>query len=504
MSSLRRLLGHTAIYGLSTILGRVVNWLLTPLFTGSFNLEEMGMLTDLYSYTTYFLVILTFGMETAYFRFSNDNRTSEYAYNHAFFLVSVLGMVFLVLFSLINQPLAGVLGYGDHPNLLMWVVVIIFLDVLAAIPMARLRHDEKPMRFATISLVNIGLNIFLSILFIAYLQKGIEWVFIANAIASLARLLMVLPDTLPRHWRFEEGELKEMATYGFFIMITGLAGMLNMNLDKNLIPNLWPENGEFHGRAMTGFEVNGLYGAANRLAMIVSIVTQAFRYAAEPFFFKKAGEKDSKEALALVFHYFVLSCIGIGFLTSMFAGELAGFNLFGLLRGTLIHEKFWEGLGIVPVLVLAYVLLAAYTQITIWFKITKQTRFGLFYSMIGVMITLVLDVVMIPFTGYVGAAWATVICFGVMLWLGYRGGRKYYPIPYQVNRLFVYSAICLIAWFMVFLTDDITFLGKILWAMLAAAFVGILEWKFPVRQVLTQLSQRREARQGSNSGPGQP
>lgn len=460
MSSLKKLAGQTAIYGISSILGRFVNWGLTPLYTNYFTEGDVGVLTDLYAYTTYFLVILTFGMETAFFRFTMDKKDFQEPYRHSFIFVTGMGVLFFMLVGLNYQLFARILDYEHHPGLILMVAGVILLDVLSALPMAKLRFEEKAKKFAKISLISIFLNVILSIIFILGMGLGVEYVFVANLIASAVRLGLSLPGAMPDSWSLNNMQLRSMAGFGFYIMLAGLLGMMNQNVEKNMIPHLWPECQEYLGEERSGLAMLGLYSAGYKLAMIILLATQAFRYAAEPFFFRHAQEKGSRIIFARVFHYYWLVSMGTFVFVSTFTYQIARF---------FIGESFWPGLNVVPILLISYSLLGAYTNFSIWFKLTKQTRFGILFSGVGALVVIVLNLLTIPWFGYVGSAWASVASLLVMCWLVYRSGQHYYNIPYRLDRALLYLAIALAFYGLITFLDP-GFLGRV---VLVLMFCGV-------------------------------
>lgn len=439
---LKKLASQTAIYGISSILGRLINLLLTPFYTRMFAEGEYGQISDLYSWVTLLNVVLTFGMETTFFRFmreSSDEQIQKEVYDRAFSWVGALSLFFSLGFIIFQAPLASQLGYAGQGRLVMWLAIILWMDNLAALPLARLRHQEKARRFALINLLNVLLTFCFNILFIKYLQLGIEYVFISNLIASGVRLLMSLYGELPEKIILNITPFfKEMLVYGFFIMIAGLAGMMNENLDKILIPRLWKDGTLYHGVARSGKEMLGLYAAGYKLGFFISLVTQAFRYAAEPFFFRHSDQKDSPQTFARIFHYFLIACLVCFLGVSAFMHEIVAVKIMGY---TFINEAYWESLEIVPIVLGAYVLSAAYIQLSIWFKITKQTHYALRFTGAGALITILINVLTIPTMGYIGSAWATLICYAVMSTLAFVVGQKHYPIPYKMGRILLYALL---------------------------------------------------------------
>ena len=449
MGVLKKLAGQTAIYGISSVLGRVLNFLLTPLHTDVFAKGALGIVATFYASVTFVNVVLTFGMETTFFRFIQDSKDPQKVYNQAFFWVLFLASLFLGVVLIFREQVAAALGYPGEHIIVMLTAGVVFFDMVAALPMARLRHLEKAKRFAAINLTNIGVIVFANFLFLSGMGKTeIVYIFIANILGSFIRTGLALWGNLPSKLQVDTRLLRNMLEYGFFIMIAGLAGTVNETFDRLIIPRWWEDGTLFNGVAQTGEELNGVYYANYKVAMLIALFSQAFRYAAEPFFFKRAGEKDSPETFARVFHYFTLATLTGFLILASFTKEIVSFDLtLGLAASpkSFIAEAYWEGLVVVPILLLAYVFSAAYINISIWFKITKQTRFALLFTGVGALITIVINYVGIPAHGYHASAWATLVCYITMCIMVYLVGQRYYPIPYRIGRMGLYILIILFA-----------------------------------------------------------
>lgn len=467
MSAIRKLASQTAIYGMSSIIGRIAVWGLTPLFTAEMERSEYGIFNDLYSFVTYFLVILTFGMETAFFRYSNDDKADHKPYTQSLVFVTGLAVAFLLLGTVGIQPFGALLGYGDRPYLVMMVVGITFFDVVASLPMAKLRYDERPIVFAALSLFNIFITIALNLIFILGLEEtSAEYVFLANLIASALKfgllLLLSLPLTkrlaaqgklprklegielLPRKWEIDSTLMRSMAGFGLYIMLAGLFGMINQNSDVNFITRLWTDDPTpYRGDLLDGESMAGVFAANKKLAVFILLVTQAFRYAAEPFFFRHASQKKGRVVFARVFHYFMLASLAAFLFISSFAYEFVSIKLLGF---QLIDAQYWNGLVVVAPLLFGTVLWGAYTNLTIWYKLTKQVRFGILFSGIGVLSMVILFAIMIPAWGYMGAAYAMVICYSGLTLMVYFAGQKYYFIPYRMGRILVHTVLYVAAY----------------------------------------------------------
>ena len=483
MSSIKKLFGQTAIYGLSSIIGRMVPWMLTPVYTKLLPKAEYGLFSDLYVIITYFLVILSFGMETTFFRYSHEDLYKDKAFDHAQSFVMATAFGFLLIFGLSYQWTAnlGIIGYAGRENLILYAILIVFLDVIAALPMAKLRFDQLPIVFAGISLISIFLNVGLNLYFIWFQgEQNADFIFLSNLIASSAKLVLIsliafspkgikkwisskvggalTLRILPSSFSIDKTLIKKMAGYGFFIMLAGLFGMINQNGDVNFIKRLWGSEAQLFGsELLNGDEMAGLYAANKKLAIIILLVIQAFRYAAEPFYFRHFKENNSKAIFARAFHYFMLAAILCFVLVSSFSYEFVSTKIFGY---QIINEAYWQGLEIVPWLLFAFVLWGGYVNISIWFKITTQVRFGLMFSGIGTAITAILSIILIPLVGYYGSIIAILSCYGVMITMVYVIGQKYFPVPYNIGKTGIYLLLgILVVWVNVSFGQEVIFSG---------------------------------------------
>jgi len=448
LSILKKLAGQTLIYGTSIILSRLINLAFTPIYTNLFPREIYGIYTNLYAYVAFANVVVTFGMETTFFRFVQDQSDPKKVYGQAFAWVALMALSLGGLVGLLREPAAAWMGYAGQGSLILMLAGIIVLDALAALPLARLRQEERVRWFAAILLTNVLVTLVANLVFVVWLRMGIEYVFVSNLIASVIRLGMSLWRNLPRHLRPDPKLLRPMLRYAFYIMLAGLAGIMNETLDRIMLPFRWTEGQWYDGALQSGESLNGIYGANYKLVMFIALATMAFRYAAEPFFFREAGEKDSPRTFARVFHYFTLAALTGFLLVGSFAQELVSFDFFGLFGPdkTFIDRAYWSGLKAVPVLLLAYVFAGAYTNMSIWFKLTNQTRFAILFTGAGALITILVNYFGIPHYGYMASAWATLLCYALMAGLVYVLGQRYYPIPYKLGRLGLYGLLFLLAY----------------------------------------------------------
>lgn len=483
MNPLKKLAGQTAIYGLSTIIGRLLNYFLVPLYTYQFaDPGEFGVITEFYAYTSFLNVVLTYGMETALFNFSAKSEGKATVYSTALLSLTLSTALYLAVVSWQADTLAAVLRHPDHTDYVRWVAWIIALDTLAAIPFAKLREQQQAKRFAVLKttniLVNIAANAFLiglckwaydsgaedSLAWAARLYDpaiGIGYVFIANLIASGLTLLLLVPELAAVKLRFDVALWRRMLAYALPLLIAGLAGMVNETLDRILLKYLLPPD--------IAMEQLGIYGACYKIAILMSLFIQAFRYAAEPFFFSYYRQKDARELYALVMNWFIIAC------SLIFLGVMLNLGWIQYFVGA----KYRAGIGVVPILLMANLWLGVFFNFSIWYKLTEQTRFGTYLTLWGAAVTLALNLYWIPRLGYMGAAWATLACYGSMALLSYVMGRRFYPVRYDLRRILGYPLLAVSIWQ---LTDqmpslplwaELTFSNSLL--LLIIALVVVLE-----------------------------
>lgn len=455
MNPLKRLLGQTAIYGLSSIVGRLLNYLLVPLYTRVFLPNEYGVVVELYAYVGFFNVILTYGMETSFFRFSEKYKDYLRVFSTAISSLFISTSVFLLIGLLLSGGIANYLQYQNNVEYIVWFVLIISLDTLAAIPFAKLRLQNKAIKFAVIKFINIGINILLNLFFLIlcplilkqnpdsffnliYSERvGVGYIFISNLIASAITLFLLIPEFKGFNFSFENTLLKEMLRYSWPLLIAGLAGMVNETLDRILlkafivIPDYVADS---HKYIMGQI---GIYGANYKISIFMTLFIQAFRYTAEPFFFSQMSKSDSKKIYADVMKFFVLFCLLV----------FLSINLFIDIVKLFIDSNYYSGLHIVPILLGANLFLGIIFNLSIWYKLTNRTKFGALIAIFGAIITIVLNIILIPYIGYTGSAVATLVCYFLMAVLSYILSKKYFPIPYNLKRIFGYSLLALILYF---------------------------------------------------------
>ena len=437
MNPLKKLASQTAIYGLSSVVGRLLNYLLVPLYTRYFLPAEYGVVTELYAYVAFLVVMLTYGMETAFFRFSKKEESTK-VYSTTLISLLISSVVFVGLIFLNSSAISQWLGYANHPEYIQFFALIIGMDAVASISFAKLREQDKAMRFAFIRIVNIMINIGLNLYFIVYQEYGIAYIFIANLVASVITLLMLFPQMIGSSWVFDKKLWKKMMIYALPLLIAGLAGMTNETIDRILLKHLLPNTD------IAASEL-GLYGAFYKLSIIMILFIQTFRFAAEPFFFAQEKEGNSRKIYADVMKYFTIIMAIIFLGVTIFYDVIKGF------LGSEYHDE--RGFLVVSILLLANLFLGIYYNLSIWYKLTEKTKYGAYLSIFGAIITLSLNFTLIPVLGFVGCAWATLVCYFSMTVASYYLGKRHFSVPYQVKRIALYLVGMLCVYFCIYLTD---------------------------------------------------
>lgn len=487
---LKKLASQTAIYGLPTIVGRLLSYLLTPLYTYNFSPAEFGIVTSAYAYVSFLLVFLTYGMETALFRFSQAEPNKRKVFTTSLISVFATSFTFILLVSIFATPISESIRFTGHPEYVIWFALILGSDAFAAVPFAKLREMGHAKRFAFIKTVNICVYVGLNLFFILFCRGvkpdsflypliskiynpeiGIGYIFISNLIASLLTLVMLLPviirpfrakplvlpvpppppvrrnvlrselaeqqaaaaavlkkqqEQVSDHSFFDSDLWKRMLKYALPLLVAGLAGMVNETLDRILLTHMLPEQ-----EAMTQ---TGIYGACYKVSIIMTIFIQTFRFAAEPFFFSHSAEKDAKTVYADVMKYFVIVC------SVIFLGTMLNIGWIQYFAGS---AAFRTGIAVVPILLMANFCLGIYYNQSIWYKLTGHTQYGALLAVFGAVITILLNLWWIPIFGYMGCAWATLICYASMMVASYFMGNKHYPVNYDLKRILGYMGLSL-------------------------------------------------------------
>lgn len=441
MSLIKKLAKQTAIYGLSTIVGRALNYLLVPLYTRVFLPAEYGVVTELYAFVGFFTVLFTYGMETAFFRYAEKSEKPNEVFGTAFLSILFTTIIFsgVIIFS--STPIAGYFNNEAHSEYILWFALVLGLDALTAIPFAQLRRENKAINFALVKLTNIGINIGLNLFFLVLCpilvangnpwvnsvynaEIGVGYVFIANLAASGITLLLLFPQIIKQQLQFNFLLWKEMIAYSLPLLVVGFAGIINEMLDRILLRKLLPYSETENLRLL------GIYGANYKLSILISLFTQAYRYAAEPVFFAQANKENSKKLYADMMLYFVLAqCV-------FFLGIMLHLDYLKYFIGA----AYWEGLSIVSVLLLANIALGVYYNLSVWYKLTDKTNLGAYIALFGAAITIAFNVLLIPTLGYMGSAWATLICYVSMVWVSWYYGEKYFSVNYNWKKMGLWLA----------------------------------------------------------------
>lgn len=439
MSTLKKLAGQTAIYGLSSILGRLLNYLLVPIYTypGNYAPAEYGVISEFYAYVAFLVVFLMFGMETTFFRFISKSEDKEKTFNQAFSIVLVTNLFFILTVLFFSQDIANLLSYPDMSNYVIWFGFILVFDATSSLFLAKLRYLEQPKKFAIIQLSSIAVNIVFNLFFIFILLDdhrdfGIGFVFLANLLSSLIKPILLYKEMSKFRFVMDKIMAKTMIIFALPLLIGSFAGIINETLDRILLKKLEMGKGLEHAQTQVG-----IYSANYKLSILITLVIQAFRYAAEPFFFAQEKNKDKDKIYSKVMTYFII-IVSLIFLTISLNLEL--------FKWFVPNPDYWEGLKVVPILLLANVFLGIYYNQSIWYKLANKTKFGAYIALVGATITITLNLILIPLIGYMGAAWTTLICYATMTFLSHYLGQKHYPIKYNLRKvgLFLISAIVLV------------------------------------------------------------
>jgi len=451
---LKKLAGQTAIYGLTSIVGRLLTWFLVPLYTLKFTTDQYGVVTEMYAYVAFLVVFLTYGMETAFFRYSTlKEYEPKKVFTTVIYSLFTTSFVFIATAFLFEQQIADWLQYPNNPEFVTWFALIVGLDAISSIPLAKLRADNKAVKFVFVNFANIIVFVSLNLFFLAYClpkynagetnwlianfynpEIGVGYVFISNLIAVCVKFLLLLPEIFKARYGFELSLLKKMFVYALPLLIFGLAGIVNETIDRIMLKRILFET---HGLKETMSQI-GIYGACYKISIIITLFIQAFRYAAEPFFFSQENEKNAKETYSKVMTYFVIVC------ATIFLGVMLFMDV---IKYFIPNEEYWIGLKVVPILLFANIALGIYYNQSIWYKLSGKTKFGAYIGIFGAAITILLNYIWIPLYGYMGSAWATLICYASMMFLSFILSRKHYPIKYNLQKIFLYLGLAFSLYF---------------------------------------------------------
>jgi O-antigen/teichoic acid export membrane protein len=460
LNSIKKLAGQTAIYGLSSILGRFINYLLVPIYTYHFVPSEYGIVTEIYAYVGFLIVLYTYGMETAFFRFYKKENNDQRVFSTATLSILVSSIVFTMGVILFSQPISSFIKIPNHPEYILWMGLVIAFDAISTIPFAKLRAENRPLKFATLKLINIAVNVGLNLFFIILCpnllknpdyqsihssilqiynpQIGIGYIFISNLIASAITILLLFKEIIAIKIGFDSKLWKTMMIYAMPLVIVGFAGIINETLDRILLNFLIIGNTEYIKAQI------GIYGAVYKLSILMTLFIQAYRYAAEPFFFSESVKKDAKRTYAVTMKFFV------------FAGSLIflGIMLYLDIIKYFIGPDYHSGLNIVPILLLANLFLGIYYNLSIWYKLTDKTLLGSTIAIGGAVITIIFNILLIPVLGFTGSAWTTLLAYFSMTVAAYFMGRRYYPVNYDLKKLSLIILMAIGIWYVSILIEN--------------------------------------------------
>ena len=447
MNNLKGLAKDTAIYGLSSIVGRFLNYLLVPLYTAALSAAGggYGVITNVYAYTALLLVILTYGMETTFFRFANkEGEDPQRVYSTTLVSVGTTSLLFAALVVAFISPISSAMGYADHPSYIWVMAVTVALDAFQCIPFAYLRYKKRPVKFAALKLANIMMSIALNLVFFLVLpawyesaggegfvariyspEVGVGYAFYINLFCSAALMFLLLKELTGFKYVLDRALLRRMLSYSWPILVLGIAGILNQTADKILFPYIY-KGADAHAQL-------GIYGAASKIAMIMAMITQAFRYAYEPFVFGKAKDKDNRDTYAKAMKYFVVFTL---------LAFLAVIGYMDILKH-LIGRDYWEGLDVVPIVMAAEIMMGVYFNLSFWYKLIDKTVWGAWFSGAGCLVLIAVNVIFVPRYGYMACAWAGLAGYGTAMLLSYVVGQRRYPINYPVREMAVYAAVAI-------------------------------------------------------------
>lgn len=441
MANLKSLAKDTAIYGMSSILGRFLNYLLVPLYTAKLSAASggYGIITNVYAYTALLLVILTYGMETTFFRFANkEGENAQHVYSTILIAVGSTSLLFMALVFTFLHPIVSFMGYAQHPSYIWVMAMTVAIDAFQCIPFAYLRQQKRPIKFATLKLLFIVLNIALNILFFAILPAlyaqhpdtigaiydptvGAGYAFYINLACTGSITFCFWKELTSFKYVFDKGLMRRMLSYSWPILVLGIAGILNQTADKILFPYIY-KGTDAHTQL-------AIYGAASKIAMIMAMITQAFRYAYEPFVFGKSKDKDNRDTYAKAMKYFIIFTL-LAFLCVV--------GYLDVLRH-IIGRDYWSGLRVVPIVMAAEIMMGVYFNLSFWYKLIDKTIWGAWFSGIGCAVLIAINIIFVPMYGYMACAWAGFAGYGTAMILSYLVGQKHYPINYPLKDITVYT-----------------------------------------------------------------
>jgi len=488
MAGLKSLAKDTAIYGVSSIVGRFLNYLLVPLYTAKLTAESggYGIITNMYSITALLLVVLTYGMETGFFRFMNKNEENpSVVYSTTLISVGASSLLFAILCLVFMQPISNFLGYSNNPDFIGMMAIVVAFDSFQCIPFAYLRYKKRPIKFAAVKFLFIIPNIILNIFFyvccpwlLVHFPASVSWfydpgygvgyAFVANIICTVIQQFAFIPELTGFKYKFDKALWKKMMIYCFPILILGIAGILNQVVDKIIFPFLFTNQTEAQVQL-------GIYGAASKVAMVMTMFTQAFRYAYEPFVFGKNKEEGNRKIYADAMKYFIIFSL-IAFLGVMFYLDIFRY---------VIAKSYWGGLDVVSIVMIAAILNGVYFNLSFWYKLIDKTMWGAYFSGIGCFLIIFLNVIWVPTYGYMACAWASLIGYAIVTIISYVVGQKKYPINYDMKGIGKYVLLTVVLYGIAeFVKIDNIFLRLSFKTILFSIFIAyIIKTDFPLKQI---------------------
>jgi len=483
---MKKLAKETAMYGVSSILGKFLNWMMVPLYTYVLaSSADYGIVTNLYAWTALLLVMLTYGMETGFLRFANKNKEEAgKVYSTTLVSVGITSTVFALTCIIFSHPIANAMGYANHSEFIALLGTVVALDAFGCIPYVYLRYINRPIRFVALNLFAIFVNIFFNIFFLVicpWLETkapnlinwfykadyGVGYVFIANIFSTVLVTIALLFDVFVVKFEFDKALLKKMLRYSLPLVILGIAGIMNQTLDKILFPFL------MHGK--TGEAELGIYGATSKIALVMTMFTQAFRYSYEPFIFAQKKDKNSLETYADAMKYYILIALFI------FLGMVLYMDIFKYV----IKYNYWVGLKVVPIVMFSFIFQGIFFNLSLWYKLTDKTMYGACFSVIGTVIIVVLNIVLVPVYSYMGCAWAAFVCYFTIMVISYYYGQKHMPIKYDLKTIGLYTAVTIILYVIsLYINTPYRILNIGLKSVLMVAYIVLLVKRdFPLRTI---------------------
>ena len=466
MGKLTTIFKDTAIYGLSSIIGRFLNYLLVPLYTAQLSAASggYGIITNIYAYVALAMVLLTFGMETTYFRFTNKTHTdSQTVYGTTLITVGSVSLVFAVLVLLLLSPVSQLMGYGDHPEYVGVMAITVAIDAFLCIPFAHLRQQKKALKFAALKLLNIAVSILLNLIYFYFMDgKDVGYAFYINLVCTVMLAVCLITEYTGFRWKLDTKLLKNMLSYSWPILVLGVAGILNQTADKMLFPYIY--------EGSDGMKQLGIYGACSKIAMIMAMITQAFRFAYEPIVFAGVKDKDQHEMYEKAMKFFII------FTLLAFLIVVAYMDILKVL--IIRNTDYWVGLEVVPIVMAAEIMMGIYFNLSFWYKIIDKTIWGAIFSGIGCAVLLAVNIIFVPKYGYMACAWGGFAGYGVAMLVSYFVGQKYYPLNYPLKEIALYVVLAFVLFGLMRFTNDWPMIASLAFnTLLVVAFMAVIIWR---------------------------